>query len=204
MPRSRPAWRNREGTSTSLIDEELAFIYKFLSNPGDLTPLLVLADWWERRGDRRSELARAYCEKSAPGICDERLDELESMMWELCKQHAADWFFRPYQRLSNEHLFAYVLEPSGLKTPIGNPFTTSDLRLRVGDRLEYNYMLTDTDFIFWNPLEQGEMNVPAMALIRDAENVHHDAMILPWDFLEEIRGSAIIVDGGDNLDGFNH
>jgi uncharacterized protein (TIGR02996 family) len=183
---------------------EFALIREFLANPKDTTFLSILADWWEERGDRRSELIRVYCEMSLVEFEDERFDQLESNLYELSRKLKDEWLTYPYVCESSEALYAYRLEPDGSKIHLGSTFSEIDLVRYVGDSPGYNRILTDSDAIFWNPQAQGKLNLPAMALIRDSENIHYDPVILPWDFVDDIRGFAIVVEGYDTMASFRY
>ena len=63
-------------------------------------------------------------------------------------------------------------------------------------------MLTDDVAIFWDPDTVGDINYPAMSLIRDAESVNYDVLLDQHQFLEEIFGDAIIIEGINDVEGF--
>src|SRR5262249_2414254 len=123
---------------------------------------------------------------------------------ELVDEHRADWFVRPYARKSNGGLFAYILDPSGGHTVVEGAITGEKLEELTGDHLINNYTITDDVAVFWNSTDGGPLNITAMALIRDAENIHFDAKLKEWEFFQEIRGLAVVVEGFREIDCFRH
>lgn len=100
----------------------------------------------------------------------------------------------PYERVSDE-LFACLLSPDGQQEIVD----IANVEHRLG---VYNYMLTDEVVIFWDPESDGNLNYPAMGLVRDAESINFEYLLDQHEFLEDIFGDAIIVEGIDEVDGF--
>jgi uncharacterized protein (TIGR02996 family) len=77
------------------VNLEGAFLQDVLSNPDDVAPRLVFADWLDDRGsdaDRdRAEFIRTQCELERIEADDPRRPQLERRTRDLLKQHRAAW-----------------------------------------------------------------------------------------------------------------
>jgi uncharacterized protein (TIGR02996 family) len=95
VPPRRKATAN---TVVSARPEVLAFLQALRENPRDETTRLVLADWFEERGDPRAEYLRAWVEIARlPSTLPER-HRREEQFQEAVQQQAAVWL-GPLQRL---------------------------------------------------------------------------------------------------------
>ena len=77
-----------------LSAEERCLMEAIRRSPDDLRPRMVLADWYEDRGDRRGELIRVQCAIEEASDVEQRL-ELENAARRLVAEHWDDWIARP-------------------------------------------------------------------------------------------------------------
>ena len=108
-----------------------------------------------------------------------------------CRQTA-----NKYERQSSARIFAFRLHPDGSQTRLG----AEDAAKLVEKMI--NYILTDHVCIFWDPDTLAERNIPAMNLIRDAEIINYEIAVNNIDYIEEVSGDAIIIEGFDQMDAF--
>ena len=77
-----------------LSAEELSLMEAIRHSPDDLRPRMVLADWYEDRGDRRGELIRVQCEIESAGELEQRM-ALQQAARRLIAEHWDEWIARP-------------------------------------------------------------------------------------------------------------
>ena len=69
-----------------------AFLEEIRSDPEDIIPRLVYADWLEENGDAQAELIRVQCElDSLPVDAMAEREELRKREQELLKEYQAEW-----------------------------------------------------------------------------------------------------------------